>query len=212
MAAIRRTGGPASPARAGDVGVPDEWSAGQVIDAAGCIVMPGICDLHTHSDRTIAANPGAVSSLLQGVTTECTGMCGISAFPRAQSEPAEWTDLAGFRDHVNSNGTGINIAPLVGHGAVRTPVMGSEGNGGERYLPAPDEMKAMADAVRTAMEQGAFGISTGLIYAPGRNAAPAEVESLCAVAASYGGVHCSHLRSEEDMLVEGLDPVFSQPP
>lgn len=210
VAAIRKTAGPSavleSRCKPGNAAAQDEWAALTVIDASGCIVMPGIVDLHTHSDRTIPTNPGAKSSLLQGVTTECTGMCGISAFPARSSE--KWTDLDGFRDHVNRNGTGINMVPLVGHGAVRTFVMGSEGNGGERYFPEPEEMKAMEDAVRTAMEQGAFGISTGLIYAPGRNAAPAEVEALCAVVASFGGVHCSHVRSEEDMLIEGVEELL----
>ncbi|MGE5579019.1 MAG: N-acyl-D-amino-acid deacylase family protein [Bacillota bacterium] len=178
--------------------------------------MPGIVNLHTHSDRSILRNPGTTSSLLQGVTTECTGMRGGSAFPRAArasdggagSDGSDWTDLAGFRERVNSNGTGINLVPLVGHGTVRTCVMGAEGGGGERHFPTPDEMKAMEVLVREAMEQGAFGISRGLIYAPGRNAVPAEVEALCSVVASYGGVHCSHLRSEEDMLIEDLDEML----
>ena len=122
VAAIRKTAGPSavleSRCKPGNAAAQDEWAALTVIDASGCIVMPGIVDLHTHSDRTIPTNPGAKSSLLQGVTTECTGMCGISAFPARSSE--KWTDLDGFRDHVNRNGTGINIVPLVGHGAVRT--------------------------------------------------------------------------------------------
>ncbi len=174
-----------------------------IMDANGLFVAPGLVDLHSHSDRSISANPGATSSLLQGVTTECTGMCGISPFPVQGT--GTWSNLENFRDHVNGNGTGINIAPLVGHGAVRTYVMGPEGEGGERYFPTEDEMDAMQNCVREAMEQGAFGISTGLIYAPGRNAAPAEIETLCRIVASYGGVHCCHLRSEEDMLIEATD-------
>jgi len=174
-----------------------------VMDASGLFVAPGFVDLHSHSDRSILENPGAMSSLLQGVTTECTGMCGISPFPTQGAHGS--SNLEDFRDQVSGNGTGINIAPLVGHGAVRTYVMGPEGEGGERYFPREDEMEAMQSCVRDAMEQGAFGISTGLIYAPGRNAAPMEIEALCRIVASYGGVHCCHLRSEEDMLIEAVD-------
>ena len=183
-----------------------ETDSGVTIDATGLTVAPGFCDLHSHSDRSIVENPGAISSLLQGVTTECTGMCGISAFPARGS--GGWSDLDSFREHVNRNGTGVNLVPLVGHGAVRTYVMGPEGQGGERYFATADEMAAMERLTREAMEQGAFGISTGLIYPPGRNAAPAEIEALCAVVAPYGGVHCCHLRSEEDMLIEAVDEML----
>lgn len=219
IALVQRTAGPAGEAvqgaaescggarGGGGKDEPDGLQATRVIDATDRVVAPGFCDLHTHSDESIATNPGAMSSLLQGVTTECTGMCGISPFPT--NDRSEWSDLAGFRDYVNSSGTGVNLTPFVGHGAVRGHVMGTEGKGGERYFPTAAEMAAMRDAVRTAMEQGAFGISTGLIYAPGRNAAPPEIEALCAEVASFGGVYCSHLRSEEDMLVEGVDEMLN---
>lgn len=195
------------------------WDAMRVIDARGMYVVPGFCDLHTHSDYSVVSNRGATSSLLQGVTTECTGMCGTSAFPVNQrslaqvkdmtgAEEIPWCDLDGYRSYLHATGTGINLVPFVGHGTIRTCVMGPEGNGGERYLPEREELEAMERLTAQAMEQGAFGLSSGLIYPPGRNAGPEELRALCRVTAPYGGVYSSHVRSEEDALIEGVEELI----
>jgi len=103
---------------------------------------------------------------------------------------------------LGEKGIGINVAPLVGHGTVRSSVMGVEGKGGERVVPIDDEMAQMRRMVEEAMEDGAFGLSTGLIYAPGRNALTDEVVELLRIVARYGGVYASHMRCEGDRLLE----------
>ncbi len=182
---------------------PEYWRerAAHVIDAAGKYVLPGFIDIHTHSDRSLLSNPNAKSALLQGVTTECTGMCGISVFPQNPG----YESLEDFRNVLMKERIAINVAPFVGHGTLRAKVMGKEGQGGERFFPQEQQMRQMEELLAQALDEGAFGISTGLIYPPGRNAAPAEVVRLARVAARSGGVHCCHLRSEEDMLIEAVE-------
>jgi len=201
-----------------------ELPAGRVIDAGGMVLCPGFIDLHSHSDYTIWVHNRAESALRMGVTTEAVGQCGSTVhtfcgeevrgrirLAMAQSAtvaPAEveveWQSLSEWRAALASRGTGINLAPFIGHGTVRESVLGVEGKGGERTHPTPEEMDAMKALVRRGMEEGAFGISTGLRYAPGRNAFTEEVVALAAVAAEYGGVHTSHIRSEEEYLVSAV--------
>jgi N-acyl-D-amino-acid deacylase len=195
----------------------------RVINAAGWVVSPGFCDLHAHSDFTILYHNRAENALHQGVTTEGTGQCGQSMYPltEAQQENAreviasfaledveevtvDWTTLEEWRNRVEDQGLGINLAPYCGHGTVRQCVMGVEGKGGERYEPTPEEMDKMKAMVRQAMEDGAFGLSTGLRYPPGRNAFTEEVIELSKVAAESGGVYISHMRSESDTLIESV--------
>jgi N-acyl-D-aspartate/D-glutamate deacylase len=114
----------------------------------------------------------------------------------------DWLTLREWKKKVETKGVGINIAPLAGHGTIRGCVMGEEGNGGERVATTKVEMKDMKTMLEGAMKDGAFGISTGLNYAPGRNALTSEVIELCKVVNKYGGVYSSHLRCEGDKLIE----------
>ncbi len=190
-----------------------EAEAKRILDVQDRVVSPGFIDAHSHSDWTILKNNGAWSSLQQGVTTEFVGNCGMSQFPVSDKNrsdlqmhmadmfntdldqvPIDWVDFAGFRDRIEANGTGVNLACFIGHSTVRSAVMGLEDQGGERSEPTENEMKAMQGLVAEAMEQGAWGLTTGLVYKPGRNAKTEEIIELARIAAHHGGSYMSHIR------------------
>ncbi len=145
--------------------VANSGGAGKTIDCQGLIISPGFIDLHNHSDYTIF-KPEARSArcyLTQGCTTLVTGNCGGGR-----------ADVGKFYDELAANGTGINIAQLVPHGSVREKVMGNV-----RRAPTDAELKQMQDLADAGMQQGAWGMSTGLQYVPG---AFAKTDELVAVA------------------------------
>ncbi|MEW6398436.1 MAG: D-aminoacylase, partial [Bacillota bacterium] len=197
-----------------------EVPAARVLDAAGMVLCPGFIDLHSHSDYSIWVHNRAESALRMGVTTEAVGQCGmtvhtlarelgekvrrtIATFALVEADEVEvsWGTLGEWRSALESRRIGINLAPFIGHGTVRESVMGLEGKGGERCEPGLEELEKMKALVAEGMEQGAFGLSTGLRYAPGRNAFTEEVIELARVVARYGGAYTSHIRSEEEYLV-----------
>ena len=157
-------------------------TAGRVINAAGLVVSPGFIDPHTHALDDLS-NPDRnknLNYLTQGVTTVFVGNDGGGPF---QIKPlfATW----------QKQGIGTNAALLVGHGTVRKEVMGMENR-----EPSAEELEMMKKVVRMAMEDGAFGLSTGLYYAPGSFSNTNEVVALAKVAAEAGGIYDSHLRDE----------------
>jgi N-acyl-D-amino-acid deacylase len=195
-----------------ELGKLDPDSAKVVIDATDKIVSPGFIDIHSHTDFELLINPKAESKIRQGVTTELSGNCGGSAFPHKQTltqyEKAikktlgidfSWTDLKGYQNLMEKSGTAVNHATLIGQGTVRHHVMGSE-----RRAPTSDEMKEMKKLVAEAMEQGAFGISTGLEYTPDRFSTTEEIIEICRIAAKYGGFYATHTRSEDTQLLEAV--------
>ena len=178
--------------------------AAQRIDAAGGVLAPGFIDVHNHSDISPFVEPGMDSMMRQGVTTVVVGNCGSSAVPPAGA--VEMAELAGVRpedldvgwrtfgeylSHVDAARPAINVAALVGHGSVRLSVMGEE-----RRPPTPPEMAAMRSVVDEAMQAGAVGMSSGLIYAPGIHATTDELVALASVAEPHGGLYASHIRGE----------------
>lgn len=176
----------------GDVGIIDdkiiktgylkESLAKQRIDATGMFVTPGFIDIHTHSDGNILSIPKADNSVRQGLTTIVAGNCGGSPLP-----------VAGFLDKVMEAGISINYITLIGHNSVRRQVMG-----GDNRAPDSQELSEMKQIVAKAMEEGAFGLSTGLYYTPGYYAETDEIIELARVAAGYGGLYVSHIRDESD--------------
>ncbi|MFD6274036.1 amidohydrolase family protein [Streptomyces sp. NPDC060209] len=194
------------------VGAPDpEARAAEVLDASGLTVTPGFIDLHSHADFSVLAFPEAEACLRQGVTTVVTGNCGLSPFPLApEQEPAvggpgtlagaQWRDLDGFAEAVDTAAPALNVAPLVGHGALRAAVMGDA-----RTAAGPAELDAMRALLSTAAAQGAFGMSTGLIYAPGSFAETDEIIALATEAARRGLLYATHMRDEGDRVLEAVE-------
>ena len=166
-----------------------EGTADQTIDAGGKVAAPGFIDVHTHSED-ICQNPVAENFLRMGVTTIITGNCGNSR-----------TDVAKFFQEIGEAKVTLNVATLIGHNSVR-----KEGMGGI-FIRAPDEaqlekMKALVDQ---AMQDGAVGLSTGLIYVPGSFAKTEEIIALAKVAAKHDGIYVSHMRSESVKIFGALD-------
>ncbi|MFI6480334.1 amidohydrolase family protein [Nonomuraea sp. NPDC050663] len=169
--------------------------AGHVIDASGLVVAPGFVDLHSHADFTLAEQPDAEACVRQGVTTVVTGNCGLSTFPA----PAFGVDLDSFAATVAAARPAINVAPLVGHGALRAAVLGQE----QRQATA-EELAEMRRLLAVAAEQGVYGLTTGLIYAPGSFADTAEIEALATEATLHGLLYATHMRDEGDRLIEAV--------
>jgi N-acyl-D-amino-acid deacylase len=216
--------GTGAPAMTGDVAVESgvivevgrfgRPAARHVVAADGAVVAPGFIDLHTHSDFTLPRFPRAPAMTRQGVTTQVLGNCGFSPFPVAPATAGllraksafldagldwDWSDLDGYASRLAALPLACNLALLVGHGTVRVAVMGFDDRG-----PTGAELDAMGELVAGAMRQGAFGLSSGLIYAPGCFAATDELAALARVAAAAGGFYASHIRDEAAGLLDAM--------
>jgi len=183
--------------------------ARDTIDATGLVVAPGFIDMLGHSEYPLLRNGQAVSKITQGITSEITGEVS-SVVPVNENTLRElgegfrqrvtWTDLNGYFAALEQARPAINLGTYVTVGSVRRYVMG------DADRPAtPAELERMRGLVAQAMEQGAMGLSTGLIYAPASYASTEEVAELAKVAGRYGGGYASHIRSEGDRLVEAIE-------
>ena len=184
-----------------------EGEARKVVDATGLAVSPGFIDLHTHSDMSFLLDSTAQSKVRQGVTLELAGNCGMSFCAPLEGAAEElletrvsqhsddfevpWTDFGGYLDAVERSGSTLNLAVQVGHGTVRSCVVGLDAR-------APDgaEMDRMKRLVVESLDAGAMGFSTGLFYAPGNYARLEEVIELAEAAAERGKVYSTHMRDE----------------
>jgi N-acyl-D-amino-acid deacylase len=215
------TGGPAFVADIGirgdaiaAVGTIAPEQGARVLEAASLHVAPGFVDIHTHSDGDILCYRKAESRILQGVTTELTGNCGSSAAPLAGRGVEEdrkrwredlgfdaaWTDVASYAALVDRTQVSANQALLVGQGTLRRNVAGVE----NRPL-RPEERAAVLAALEEALDQGAFGLSTGLEYTPGRFTPTDEIVDMARLVARRGGLYATHTRSEDVKLLEAVD-------
>ncbi len=185
----------------------------ETVDVSGLIVAPGFIDIHAHSELLCLAAPGAESKVSAGVTSEFSGNCGGSPFPARDASAEDlavrcesldvtpdWNDAPSFFDTLGRAGSGVNRGFFVGHGAVRTTCMGRDSG----RPPTADELFAMKSEVAEAMEAGCWGLSTGLIYPPGCFAETGEVIELARVAAGYGGIYTTHMRSEGAGVLDGI--------
>ena len=191
---------------------PSEGRGAMAIDADGLVVCPGFIDIHTHSDLYLLSCPLAESKVRQGVTTEFVGNCGGSAAPALglarsaleSSGKALWVDVTWttFDEYLRKLAdvrTSVNVASLVGADTLRLGVMGA----GDRP-PSADELATMNKMLADSMVEGAFGVSSGLIYAPGCFARTEELVSLATTVAALGGLYASHIRGEGRTLVEAV--------
>ena len=155
----------------------------RVIDAAGKVVAPGFIDTHSHADRGLEDMPDAASQVRQGITTAIVGQDGGGTLP-----------VSDFFDEIDRLMPSINYATTVGHGTVRSLVMGAD----FKRAATASEIDTMKALVERGMRDGALGLSSGLEYDPGFYAKPEELRALATVVAKYGGYYTSHVRDEEN--------------
>jgi N-acyl-D-aspartate/D-glutamate deacylase len=178
--------------------------ARRVIDARGRVIAPGFIDLHSHSDMPLVTDGNAQSKIRQGVTTEVIGESGSIAPQREASALQPWTDFAGYFGLLEKQGSSVNLISYVGLGTARELVVGNDNR------PAtPAELSAMQALVTAAMQQGAAGVSTGLIYPPNAFATLDELVALSTPAAALGGRYASHLRHDGKRLREGIEEAIA---
>jgi len=159
------------------------------VDARGKYVVPGFIDMHTHCENISHDKLKAgLNYLTQGVTTVVTGNCGSGTHR-----------VAKYFDKMVTQGIGLNVVHLVGHGTVRALVLKNDDR-----APTDEEMAKMRSLVRQAMKEGAAGLSTGLFYAPGSYAETEEIVALCEVVREFGGIYATHIRDESTYTV-GLE-------
>jgi N-acyl-D-amino-acid deacylase len=181
-----------------------------IIDAEGLIVSPGFIDIHTHSDTTFLSYKKADSKILQGVTTEITGNCGGSKFPvklddtETKSNPYSWKDLNSYIEYASNFGSYTNLGMLVGHGTLRRNVA----NFDDREV-TKSELNEMCEDLDKALEQGAFGMSLGLIYIPGVFSSEDELIELSKVLASKNRILSVHIRNESDRIFEAIEEMLN---
>ena len=190
-------------------------SKAATIDASGCIVSPGFIDCHTHSDAYLVVEPDAPSKISQGITTEVNGQCGGSVAPRygearlssdwatILGERLTWHSMAEYREVLEAAKPAVNTVQFVGHNTLRSSVMGYAAR-----TATADEIGKMERLLAESMDEGAHGLTTGLIYQPGKYSTPDEVEALARVAAKRGGIYATHMRSEGDRILEAIDEVI----
>ncbi len=194
--------------------------AAQVLDCAGLVVSPGFIDIHSHSDLTLLYNYKAESKIRQGVTTECTGQCGLGVFPAREENkkslqetstfiitaPVEWTwqSTAEYLACLQDAGPSVNVAPMVAHSPIRADVIGFEAD------PAtPEQIQQMCQVLQQSFDEGAVGLAFGLAYALGSAAETDEIEALCRVAAQNNKHVSVHIRNEGPALLDSLAEMIS---
>ena len=189
--------------RIAKIGTLANAKAKRTIDASGLVVSPGFIDMLGQSEDSLLIDNRSLSKLSQGITTEITGE-GQSIAPQdsltlAPLQPeldhyhltVDWSDLDGYFRRLEKTGTPLNIGTYVGAAQVREAVLGDVDR-----APTPEELEKMKDMVAKAMQEGAFGISSALIYPPGHYAKTDELIELAKVASQYGGIYGTHMRSE----------------
>ena len=198
-----------------DIGDLAKAEAKVTISATGKYVCPGFIDAHSHSDTYLLIEPSAYSKIHQGITTEVVGNCGASAAPlvgdyhmpsdwRDKTYPGEWHTVAEYRALLEKVKPAPNVVLLIGHNTLRTSIIGYE----NRPL-TESEMSSMSRLLDQSLDEGGRGLSTGLLYAPGRFAPMEELIELARVAARRGGIYTSHMRSEGKALIDAIQETIA---
>lgn len=224
--------GSASPWYRGDVGInggiiefvgglPEEVEAKTEIDAGDMILAPGFVDIHTHNDFALLRDSHLLTKLKQGVTTQMIGQCGISPAPikketvelidaytgfvKAGAEPSwEWRRFSEYLDVLDSLELGLNVGAFVGHGTIRLNVLGFDSRD-----PDEEELGEMRQLAYQAMEDGAFGMTSGLIYPPGVYSKPKEITEIARGLVDRQGIYLSHMRNESNTVVEAVQETIA---
>lgn len=194
------------------IGKLDHANAKKVVDAVGSVVAPGFIDMLGQSETSLLIDNRSLSKISQGITTEITGEGGSIA-PQDERTLApmkpflehyhlivDWTDLDGYFRRLEKTRTPLNLGTYVGAAQVREAVIGDDDR-----EPTPAELEKMKGLVAQAMQQGAMGVSTALIYPPGHYAKTDELVALASVASQYGGIYATHMRSEGQAEMEAID-------
>ena len=186
-----------------------------LIDASGLIVSPGFIDAHTHSDAYLVIEPDAPSKVTQGITTEINGQCGGSVAPRygearlssdwaaVLGDRLTWRSLAEYREVLAAAKPAVNTVQFIGHNTLRSSVIGYAAR-----AAGDEDLREMSRLLDESLDAGGWGLTTGLIYQPGKYSTPAEVAALAKVAAAKGGYYATHMRSEGDHILEAIDEVI----
>lgn len=199
-----------------NVGRVDTSQAKTTIDASGHVVSPGFVDMHSHADYTLPINPTANSCVHQGITTAVVGMCGGTLAPLLPETRQEivasmssdeypvpwdkWSTFGSYLDYLRQLGISMNIVPAVGEGTVRMSVMKFTA-----AAPTVAQLRRMQDEVGRAMDEGAVGLSTGLIYPPGCYTTTEELIEVTRPAGRRNGFYFSHIRGEGGTLIQALE-------
>ena len=216
--------GSGAPARRADVAVEGDriaavapslaGEAARVVDASGKVVAPGFIDMHSHSDLFYFVCPSAESKIRQGVTTEVVGMCSFSPAPLRPEQQAlvmgwiggigqtpdlKWETFGQYLDALRGIRPAVNVVHFVGHGALRIAAMGFDARPAEA-----GEIKTMERHLGEALDAGAWGFSTGLVYPPSSYADTREIIALARSMAPRGGQYSSHIRGESSMLLDSI--------
>ncbi len=215
--------GTGAPARRADVAITDGRltdvgqvagrRAGRMIDARDRVLTPGFIDIHSHSDEAMFVNSAMESALHQGVTLAVCGNCGGSSAPVHGLAAEEldrdlgrlgvrraWSHFYEYADAVERNTASLNVCSFVGHGTLRMSVMGAEAR-----PPTSVELDEMRALLSRAMDEGAVGLASGLIYPPSAYGTADELAALCAVVRQKGGLYASHIRDEGAKLLEAVE-------
>lgn len=189
-------------------------SGERILDAEDCVVAPGFIDMHSHTDASVIKNRTCESKLTQGVTTEVSGNCGYSSAPfggkqNDAEEETEWLKEQGIADHWRTMGEfldaldkvpmSINFVTFAGHATIRAFAMGYDDR-----EPTDEELAEMRRLAAESVRDGAYGVSSGLIYPPACFAKTEELIELCQATAQYGSIYATHMRSEAEHLLEGV--------
>lgn len=196
---------------------PRESDAAVVLDGTGKHLTPGFIDFHSHGDLVLGEDFARLCKVSQGITTEIAGQCGSSMFPidpdrlslhqallsiGAKTFPSDmenWNDFSRYLEYARTLPLSANIAFFVGHGTLRLAVMGYECR-----EPSPEELERMKALLRTCMEHGAMGLSSGLIYTPSAYAKTEELVELAKIVAQYDGFYATHMRNESDSVIDAV--------
>ncbi|MGB4135132.1 MAG: D-aminoacylase [Microbacterium sp.] len=198
------------------VGHVDRSPTAAIVDADGLVVAPGFVDIHSHSDLSILGHPQGTSKVLQGVTTEVVGNCGLAVAPVSSLDVAalmrpgmtycedtrvawDWTSVAEYRQRVKEANPALSVEILAGHNVIRGSVIGLD----ERDA-TPAELEQMCDMLDQALTEGALGMSLGLMYPPSSYASEDELITLGRVLAGHDAMLASHMANYSEGLLESV--------